>query len=148
MIGILRIMFRSLWGLRKGIAFRCQQCGGCCLWPGSVYFTPDELSRAASACGLSIPEFVARYRLRRLGQDEWELVAARGCPLLDPENRCSIYQARPLQCASYPFWRSKTKNATARREFIRECPGSRQGPWFNTGEIERKISSDPRNNTF
>jgi len=27
-----------------------------------------------------------------------------GCVFLDDESKCSIYEARPLQCRTYPYW--------------------------------------------
>jgi Fe-S-cluster containining protein len=141
-------MLRTFFGRRQGIAFRCRQCGECCSWPGSVFFTQEEIERAASVCEQSVPEFIDRYRLRYLEWGEWELASARGCPLLDKDKRCRIYQARPLQCASWPFWRSQVKDAAARRELMRECPGCRTGPWYDNHQIEKRVTEDKRNEFF
>eukprot|EP00613_Pedinella_sp_CCMP2098_P066871 CAMPEP_0171980084 /NCGR_PEP_ID=MMETSP0993-20121228/259757_1 /TAXON_ID=483369 /ORGANISM="non described non described, Strain CCMP2098" /LENGTH=393 /DNA_ID=CAMNT_0012632261 /DNA_START=51 /DNA_END=1232 /DNA_ORIENTATION=- len=36
-----------------------------------------------------------------------------GCVFLDPLGKCSIYEVRPLQCRTYPFWPSLLEDAEA-----------------------------------
>ena len=141
-------LVRAWFGWRPGLRFRCQRCGRCCSWPGSVYFTAAELARAAAACGLAQRAFGEQYAVRRLDDDCFELHATRGCPLLGADRTCRIYDARPLQCSSYPFWRSNVRNAAARRQLIADCRGTHAGPWHRRATVEARISADERNETF
>ena len=36
---------------------------------------------------------------------------------------CAVYEARPFQCRSYPFWRELLASKKAWREAARSCPG-------------------------
>ena len=141
-------LLRAWFGWRPGLRFRCRQCGGCCSWPGSVFFTADEVGRAAAACGLSPHGFIEQFSLRRLDADLYELHALRGCPLLGADKGCLIYASRPLQCASFPFWRSNVRDAASRRRLIGDCQGTHAGPWYDRREVERRIAADERNETF
>ncbi len=141
-------MLRSLCGLRKGMAFGCTKCGGCCSWPGIVFFTREERSAAARYLGMSERAFSSAYHLGQTGESEWVVHAPRGCPLLGQNKECTIYPVRPLQCASYPFWRSKLETPAARRAYLRECPGAGRGPWLGWKAIDRRIRTDSRNEFF
>ena len=52
------------------------------------------------------------------------------------EGRCGIYQVRPTQCRSWPFWTSNLGNAGEWNEAARMCPGINKGRLFSYAEIE------------
>ncbi|HPH03330.1 MAG TPA: YkgJ family cysteine cluster protein [Spirochaetota bacterium] len=141
-------LLRSLWGLRRGMAFGCKRCGQCCSWPGMVFFTREERSAAAQHLGMSERAFSSAYHLGQTGENEWVVHAPRGCPLLGQNKECAIYPVRPLQCASYPFWRSKLGTPAARRAYLRECPGAGRGRWLKWDTVDARIRTDSRNEFF
>lgn len=59
------------------------------------------------------------------------------CIFLDPQKRhCLVYEARPIQCRTWPFWTSNVKTPQAWEETCRVCPGAGQGPLYNLEHIE------------
>ena len=121
-----------------GLRFACTQCGNCCTGPpGAVWFTPEEGTRLAARLGVSEARFYDRYA-RREG-DRWSLkehLTDHGydCIFLDRDTVpgkgiCSIYDARPGQCRTWPFW---PENLSSRREWESAkrrtpCPGMDEG---------------------
>jgi Fe-S-cluster containining protein len=50
------------------------------------------------------------------------------CVFFDAQKRkCSVYEARPLQCRTWPFWESNIKTEKAWQRTCSVCPGSGQG---------------------
>uniref|UniRef100_A0A7S4MC41 YkgJ family cysteine cluster protein n=1 Tax=Odontella aurita TaxID=265563 RepID=A0A7S4MC41_9STRA len=103
------------------LPFECTGCGKCCKTRGDVYLSPSETRSAAALLGLSIGDFKRRYvaeeevtaamsldPLEPGGETGWTVLRHRegdgSCVFLGEDNMCGIYEARPLQCSTYPFW--------------------------------------------
>ena len=87
--------------------FRCTGCGDCCRWTGAVLLTESDILRLATHLGLSEQEFIELHT--RLAPNRIQLAlldqADGSCAHLDG-NRCSVYEARPEQCRTFPYaWR-------------------------------------------
>lgn len=50
-------------------------------------------------------------------------------------NRCQIYEARPLQCRTWPFWFGNMRSKAKWLEAAACCPGIGQGRLFTKEEI-------------
>jgi Fe-S-cluster containining protein len=122
-----------------GLRFQCTQCGNCCTGPpGAVWFTEVEGRRLARRLGLSEPEFYERYARRLAGR--WSLIEHErdeqyDCIFLDRDTVrgkgiCSVYEDRPTQCRTWPFWPENLRTRGTWREAKRvtPCPGMDQGP--------------------
>ena len=48
------------------------------------------------------------------------------CVFLE-SGKCSVYQARPIQCRTYPFWEEILKSEKAWNEEAAYCPGIGKG---------------------
>lgn len=48
---------------------------------------------------------------------------------------CTVYQARPLQCRSFPFWDSVLASPKAWEATGKECPGVNSGELHDREEI-------------
>ena len=85
-------------------AFKCTGCGECCRWTGSVLLTDGDISRLASQ--LEIPEQAFIENHTRLAPNRIQLALLDhedgSCAFLK-DNRCTVYEARPEQCRSFPF---------------------------------------------
>lgn len=122
---------------RGGLRFACTQCGNCCSGPpGAVWFTPEEGRAIAEFLGLEEDAFLARYG-RRVGGRRSLVERREGdrydCVFLLREGEragCAIYDVRPRQCRTWPFWRENLESESAWLEAKRRtpCPGMGSGP--------------------
>jgi len=124
----------------EGIRFECQDCGRCCLSRGGygyVYLTAEDRKRLATHLEMTTREFTIRYTDRTDGLLHLK-DPDRDCVFLE-ENRCSVYEARPRQCRSWPFWPENMKKKVWEREIASFCPGIGRGRLYTKEEIERII---------
>jgi Fe-S-cluster containining protein len=84
--------------------FSCSGCGECCRWIGAVLLAGSDHPRLAAHLGLSEQEFIDRHT--RLAPNRRQLglldQADGSCAFLEG-NRCSVYEARPKQCRTFPY---------------------------------------------
>ena len=84
--------------------FQCSGCGTCCRWTGSVLLTDEDIGCMADFLALSIQDFIdehtrlapSRKQLALLDQEDGSCAFLIG-------NRCSVYDARPEQCRTFPY---------------------------------------------
>lgn len=119
-----------------GLRFECTRCGNCCTGPpGVVMVSPDEERAIAARLGLTVERFRAAYtRAARGGRSLIEVEGAGGldCVFLRREAQngralCAIYEDRPTQCRTWPFWPSVVGSAPAWAAAARRCPGMGRG---------------------
>lgn len=137
-----------------GLRFECTMCGGCCTGPsGYVLFTEEEAAAIARKLGVSVAEFLARYTKdmgteiagRRRSIAEVETEHGLDCVFLDRKSMpgkavCSLYEARPRQCRTFPWWPEHLRSERAWKETARSCEGIGRGPVVRVEEI--RISRD------
>ena len=130
---------------RDGLRFQCTQCGNCCTGAtGTVRLSDDEIEVLAKRLDLSLHDFCAIYT-RRLRDGDISLREMRGgdCVFyVRQAKRCGIYEDRPRQCRSWPFWRSVIDSEQRWNEEARECPGMNQGPFRPQEQIEAITRED------
>ncbi len=124
----------------RGLRFACTRCSRCCRHtPGYVFLSPADLARICTATGLSEQEARQRY-CRTVQPGGIPRVSLKEKPNLDcifwADGGCSIYEHRPLQCRSFPFWSSNLSSSAAWRQVGSECPGVGQGPLHAAEEID------------
>jgi uncharacterized protein len=121
----------------RGLRFRCLGTGGCCraIGPyGYVYVSLDDRRRLARHLHLATATFTRRYCARTEGEvhlkhPELDCCFLDGC-------RCGVYDARPQQCRTWPFWPENLTDArTWRREVAARCPGVNHGRLYSAEEI-------------
>lgn len=104
----------------------CQSCSGKCCIGESGYIWVDEKEREAIAQYLGITQevFINEYleKIRyRFTIQERPYEGGHGCVFFDMEKRsCSIYEVRPVQCRTFPFWDYFKEKID---EVEKECPG-------------------------
>lgn len=129
---------------RDGLRFECTQCGDCCTGaPGFVWVNNEEIAALAAAIGEEdIERFVALY-VRSVGvRKSLREYSDGACVFFDNEARkCTVYQARPRQCRTWPFWDSNVRTPAAWKKTCEICPGSGEGKLVQLEEIEaqRKV---------
>jgi uncharacterized protein len=123
-----------------GLRFECQGTGRCCTSRGEhgfVYLTREDRRRLAAHLGMT----TAAFRAEHCGVTDGELHLKdpdKDCQFLDGK-RCGVYEARPTQCRTWPFW-PETMNARAWRKDVESfCPGVGKGRLYEKSEIEALV---------
>lgn len=107
-------------------ATECEKCeGNCCIGEsGYIWINETEIIQLASILNLSVEEVGLQY-LMRVGHKysirEKQLDESNyACIFFDLEKkRCSVYEARPTQCRTFPFWDYFKEHE---QEVYDECP--------------------------
>ncbi len=124
----------------EGLKFRCTQCGDCCSGaPGFVWVNKEEIVALARQVGMAddIEGFEQKY-VRKVGMRKSLIEYPDGdCIFLDSETRrCLVYDSRPIQCRTWPFWNSNLKSPETWKEAASACPGCNRGKVYSFQEIE------------
>jgi Fe-S-cluster containining protein len=104
----------------------CRSCGGrCCRGLGGyVWISLTELENMAAAKGMSAHLFARQYIRQvqgRLSLRELVINGEHLCCFFDLiACCCTMYENRPEQCRSFPFW---DKFQGDYHGLLRECPG-------------------------
>lgn len=103
--------------------FSCHRCGHCCsVGSGYVWIEESEIPGLAAALGMSPKSFAVQF-VRRVG-DRLSLTEKDGrCALLEAPNHCTVYEARPQHCKSFPFWPEIVQGGEALERAREICPG-------------------------
>lgn len=135
-----------------GLRFGCTMCGNCCSGPpGVVLFTEAEGRAIADRLGITYERFLADYTEQTpRGRSIIERKGPRGldCVFLDRGSIpgkavCGIYEHRPGQCRTWPFWPGLLRS---RDDWIRAkatCPGLDQGRLYPPEEIRVSRARTP-----
>ncbi|WP_096894121.1 YkgJ family cysteine cluster protein [Candidatus Scalindua japonica] len=131
---------KNLWH-KDGLRFECQRCGSCCRGePGVVWMTKREAKNISVSLGISTDLFAKNY-LRLINGRISLLEHSNGdCVMYD--NGCSIYETRPRQCRTFPFWSSNLKNKTEWKEQKKTCPGIDKGKLHTVEEIASRLKPE------
>ena len=128
-----------------GLAFECVQCGRCCAGPEEGYVWVSDEEIAAIAVRLGIDEGQMRRRYVRKVRRRWSLIERRDnrdCIFLQRDGDgaavCAIYDVRPTQCRTWPFWRANLRDAESWSATASRCRGVNRGRVFAFDEIENR----------
>ena len=133
----------------EGLRFECKRCSACCRFePGIVSLTEQDLARLAAWANVTREAFIKEY-CRRVAVisssgDEEERLCLKEKENFDCilwSGGCLAYEARPRQCATYPFWPSILKSRERWEKEAESCPGINSGKLYTKGEIARLVGS-------
>ncbi len=126
-----------------GLRFQCQGSGKCCTSHGEygfVYLTPQDRKKMADFLGLKAAEFTKKHCQRTSGV--WHLKEdpkRPDCQFLKGKG-CSVYEARPTQCRTWPFWPEVMNAKTWSKDVVSFCPGVGKGPLITEDFIEKTLA--------
>jgi Fe-S-cluster containining protein len=131
---------KQLW-YKDGLRFECQRSGNCCRGePGVVWVSKKEVKNISKSMGIS-PELFAKKHLRLINGRISLLEYENGdCVMYD--NGCKVYETRPQQCRTFPFWSSNLKTKAEWEEQKKMCPGIGKGKLYTLDEIENSMSPE------
>jgi len=127
---------------RDGLRFQCTGCGGCCTGePGFVWVTKAEIEAMAQALDMDVERFESQF-VRQVGIRKSLIELANGdCVFLDVRlRRCTLYESRPRQCRTWPFWPSNLSTRERWQQTCEACPGSGKGRLLALKEIEERAA--------
>ena len=130
---------------REGLAFECTQCGNCCTGaPGYVWVDAEEIGQLAEFRGESLDDFGRKY-LRQVGS-ALSLIEKPGgdCIFWDKAQGCTVYEARPAQCRTWPFWPENIESPADWSQVQKGCPGAGQGRVYSIDEIIASAERTPQ----
>ena len=126
----------------EGLSFECQKCGDCCRGPGGyVWLSEEEARRIAEVLQLDFNKF-AQTMLRQTMSGIALVDGPNGdCPLL-AEDGCRVYEDRPRQCRTWPWWREVVANPERWEREKTRCPGIGQGKLHSRVYIEAESAKE------
>lgn len=122
-----------------GLRFRCTGCGDCCGGaPGYVWLNKHEIEAIAAEIGEADVEAFEQMYVRKIGIRKSLREFPNGdCVFFDPESRgCAVYDARPRQCRTWPFWDSNLRTPIEWKRTCDACPGCGKGRLYQLERIE------------
>lgn len=123
-------------GGAAGLRFSCTMCGNCCTGPeGYVIVSDAECAALAKRFSLDLETFLRDYTHmmmhgRSLNERAIQMdgVTKHDCIFLDRDKIpgkavCGVYEDRPTQCRTWPFWPSLLREKVTWERAKRTCPG-------------------------
>jgi uncharacterized protein len=127
-----------------GLRFQCTGCGDCCTGgPGYVWVNQQEIDALAKRLGIGSEDFEKKFvtqvgvrrTLKELKHRNYD------CVFLDETSRrCTVYEDRPRQCRTWPFWDSNLKSPDAWEAACEACPGAGKGRLYSIDLIEEQAA--------
>ena len=104
----------------------CNECEGkCCTGEsGYIYVNKSEALSISTYLGIDIKQLVSKYLFKKgykYSIKENKIDDSYECVFYDKQNNgCTIYDARPIQCKTFPFWDYYKSRIDELKD---ECPG-------------------------
>ncbi|MBC7949519.1 MAG: YkgJ family cysteine cluster protein [Chitinophagaceae bacterium] len=103
----------------------CLRCANCCKTMTPTY-TPGDIRRIAVHLGITQDQFKLKWLRKERNTGDW-LNKSTPCQFLNPmDNKCSIYEVRPADCAGFPHLSKKRMidYMHVHKQNIESCPAS------------------------
>lgn len=140
------------------VRFECTLCGACCTGPsGFVLFSREEGERIAARLGISYAQFHDRYThdtpagrsLREVSVTDAEGQVQHDCVFLDRGSRpgslvCSLYEDRPTQCRTFPFWPQNMASKKSWQAVGLACEGVGRGGFVPASAVRIQRAEQQR----
>lgn len=132
---------------KDGLRFKCTECGKCCTGaPGYVWVTEEEIEAMSEALKMPVKTFMIKYVRRRdnryalneikIKDDEYACVFLK-------DKKCMLYQNRPKQCRTFPWWKQNLSSPKSWQLAAQECEGiNEQAPLLPYSEIIQIVNSN------
>lgn len=136
-------MGQELW-YKDGLRFQCARCGDCCSgYSGTIRVSDEDITTLSRRLGIPEADFRETYTRPLVGGGLSLIEKPNNydCIFFDKERGCTVYDDRPRQCRSWPFWRSVVYSPKRWAEVARRCPGIDQGPLY-TADFITQMSED------
>jgi Fe-S-cluster containining protein len=78
---------------------KCTECAHCCKTMTPI-FLPEDMTRISKHLGITVAQLKKQYITKEKDSGKW-VISEHPCKFL-VDNKCSIYEVRPLDCAEFP----------------------------------------------
>ena len=124
----------------EGLRFSCTRCANCCSGaPGYVWVSKEDVARIAEVLGTENGR-LGKEHLRRVGLRHSLTEKPGGdCIFLRRDGGkpwCAIYEVRPTQCRTWPFWSENLRSEQVWNLTAANCPGVNKGRLYHLETIE------------
>jgi|TARA_B110000196_G_C20868641_1_gene530954 Fe-S-cluster containining protein len=101
-----------------------------------VYLAEGDVTALTEHLQLDRATFLERHCQE---EDGWITlrIDEPACPFLNEAGGCSVYEARPKQCRTWPFWVENLKRTTWEGPVSDCCPGIGKGELVDADEVKR-----------
>jgi Fe-S-cluster containining protein len=128
----------------SGLKFSCKRCSSCCRYDaGYVFLSENDLKKLIAELKMDRNVFIKSYcRWVKDSQNGNEVLSLKeksnkDCILWN--SGCLVYLARPVQCSTFPFWKSIVASARAWQIAATGCQGMNTGRLYSEKTISRYI---------
>lgn len=132
--------------LQEGINFKCTGCGQCCTGePGYVFLSDEDIENLATKLSISKDLFLQKYTRYVEGRISLlEDPKNYDCIFLKNQKHCTVYEARPKQCKTFPWWPGNFENEEEFEETKNRCEGFFQddAPCISYEEIMKAMDDE------
>lgn len=140
-------LFSGRWF--ENLSFGCTQCGKCCRGKINVFINEEEISQMADYLNLNDDFLFAEKYTKTIRQNDQTLISLKSkpnrneCVFLDSSSKkCTIYDVRPTQCRTYPFWPQNVIGSSEWESEARRCEGIKISPYIPTSDCDNKNKPD------
>lgn len=136
--------------INEELKFSCKQCSYCCRFEeGVVRLSKDDLLRLSKWANLTEEEFKIVYCRYKESVDKKKYLVLKSLQngdcifwdknLCNGKGGCACYEARPVQCSTYPFWPEIIKDKESWNKQAQKCPGINFGKLHSLSHIEEEV---------
>jgi hypothetical protein len=120
------------------------RCGNCCSGePGTIAVKDSDIETLGKYLGLPQEAFREVYvRVLPDGTASLREKANGDCIFFNNGSECSIYDHRPRQCRTWPFWQSMVQSPESWEKEAKSCAGMNRGPLFSADFIRKTSRND------
>ena len=132
----------------QGLRFSCKRCSACCRFDaGYVFLSRKDTSSLCAALNMQYEEFLdvyCRWVPGEQGKSQLSLKEKQDydCIFWSAEQGegCLVYETRPLQCRTFPFWDSVMNSKKSWKLTAGNCPGMDQGEIHSQDSIRKMLA--------
>ncbi len=113
----------EVW-FKDGLRFKCTGCGGCCTGsPGYVFLSEKDIETLSDHFKMTNVDFLKKYTRLVDGQSALlDRPGSEDCIFLK-NKQCTAYEARPVQCKTFPWWVYHLREPKDWEEAAERCEG-------------------------
>jgi len=132
----------------QGLRFSCKRCSACCRFEaGYVFLSREDVSLLCRTLNMPYADFeetYCRWVPAENGKYQLSLKEKQNYDCVFWSSKygggCLVYETRPLQCRTFPFWGSVMKDKKSWKRTAQDCPGIDKGIFHSQDSIKTKLA--------